>query len=87
MLTKDRPQPWCCFIPAENQAEACRRNSLNLTHEQEQALPNLGCENVAQWNIYSKNDPPDATTQACTAHVGAMLSDGWHDVWPIEKAA
>lgn len=44
-----------------------------------------GCDKDAEWNIYRQGDAPDLQTQACTDHVGTLLQDGWHDVWPVES--
>lgn len=67
---KERDLPWCCYIP-----EA----------EQGQASP-PGCPAVAEWNIHADSDPPDLITQACSWHLGALMSDkGHHSVWPVDK--
>lgn len=45
----------------------------------------LGCHKPPEWNIYAESDPPDAVTQACVDHVGHLLSDGWHRIWPVDN--
>jgi hypothetical protein len=43
----------------------------------------LGCEASAQWRIYD-GEKPDDYTEACTAHVGDLLSDApEHRIYPI----
>lgn len=41
------------------------------------------CQAPAEWNIYREGDPPHDWTQACEAHVGSLLVDGYHQVWPV----
>lgn len=61
----------CCFIPEDEQGKTEPKN----------------CSNEAEWNVFSeRHDHPYGGTQACTAHVGALLQDGHNRVWPIEAA-
>lgn len=43
----------------------------------------LGCEHKAEWRIFNGPGPEDYT-EACTPHVGELLSDApEHRVYPI----
>lgn len=42
----------------------------------------IGCDQSAEYSIWSPPDPNDVT-EACTAHVGALLSDSRCEVWPL----
>lgn len=71
-MEAEAKKPWCCFIPDE---------------EQGKPKP-VGCQKAPEWNVHAEGDPPDVVTQACTDHVGHLLSDkGWHRVWPLEITA
>jgi hypothetical protein len=44
------------------------------------------CERAAEWSIYH-GPRHDDYTHACTAHVGALLTDAYeHRVYPLTKA-
>src|SRR3990167_451820 len=42
------------------------------------------CENRAVWFIVDSSQPQQAT-DACTEHVGALLSDGINTVYPLSQ--
>lgn len=56
-------KPKCCFIP-EDQQEAARRG------EKVQ-----GCQKDAEYTIYYDGPPHANYTEACTDHVGHLLTD------------
>lgn len=48
------------------------------------------CPNLAEWEIYNEaKDPNDpGYTEACTEHVGPLLSDApMHSIYPIKAEA
>lgn len=50
---------------------------------------NRSCEKQAEWHIKNTTEgaDPDDDTEACAAHVGALLTEGGdHAVYPIDPA-
>jgi hypothetical protein len=64
----ERADQFCCFIPEAEQERA------------KHGEPVAGCAAAAEWDIRF-GPSPDDYTEACTAHVGALL--GGYPVYTI----
>ena len=65
----------CCFIPDEHQAAARDGKAF------------ASCQSEAEWEIYGPKTEPHMGTYACAEHVGLLLEDGEHRLFPIGSAA
>ncbi len=43
------------------------------------------CQATAEWELWATNSHPSETTQACTQHVGELLTDAVNHVWPLRN--
>ncbi len=69
---------YCCYI--DNDAPVLNPDKWSLGKEP--------CQNPAEWIIIVPGSAPDDYTEACTAHVGMLLTNApEHRVFPIVREA
>lgn len=61
-------KPYCCFIQEQT-------TILGLFEPSPEQIAQIACKNPAEWRIIENGASVDDYTEACTAHVGYLLTD------------